>query len=386
MGTFWRGIAIVLALSVSSAACGTDDGASVRDLAGAGAASAAGPASGSGSGSGLASGSGSGSASAVADRETGMLALGEYEPVSDVSAHALVSADVCAINELLDAETIDFDAVRAGYRDGGASVNADGSVRTLAGFATTERDEPIWNAYVAYFDDPAWLDSFVVAAIDGSGPFAGEAEPVRRQGVQKGVMNQILVAWTVHELVAALQKAEAGEIDPAEGAPHNWDEAWAFYHGARPDCAPYATADKRGENFATGSATNERILAAMQTGQDALVAGDVDTARAASEEVLRGLQTTYLQATWRYASQVDAALAAGDAAEARVAQSEGWAFYRVIAPMVAAADADADATISTFYDLATTPAAGGGQAVVVAVRDAAEALGIGAGELGELEA
>ena len=38
-------------------------------------------------------------------------------------------------------------------------------------------------------------------------------------------MNQIMVAWTVHN--AALAGAD-GNFDPASGAPPNWDEGWAL--------------------------------------------------------------------------------------------------------------------------------------------------------------
>lgn len=97
----------------------------------------------------------------------------------------------------------------------------------------------------------------------GTGPFEGQDPLVRRQGAQKGIQNQIMVAWTLHELDAALAKADAGDFDPAEGALHNWDEAWAFYHGVAPDCAPHLTANRRSENFGTGTAVNDAILVAM---------------------------------------------------------------------------------------------------------------------------
>ena len=65
-------------------------------------------------------------------------ALGAYQPVSDVSTHALVVLDVCAINSLLPSDTpIDFEAIEKVYVEGVNSVNSDGSVRTIAGFART---------------------------------------------------------------------------------------------------------------------------------------------------------------------------------------------------------------------------------------------------------
>ena len=47
-------------------------------------------------------------------------------------------------------------------------------------------------------------------------------------------MNQVMIAWVIHELNAAMDKAADGNFDVASGAVHNWDEAWAFYHGSAP--------------------------------------------------------------------------------------------------------------------------------------------------------
>jgi uncharacterized cupredoxin-like copper-binding protein len=315
---------------------------------------------------------------------TPSVGIGGYEPVSDVSAHAQVSEDVAEINGLLGSAPYDYDTIKAIYEQGKHSVNADGSVRTIAGFARdAERSEPIWNDYTSYYSDDVWLDTFVMAAIEGAGPFAGEPDDVRKQGIQKGIQNQVMVAWMFHELVEAMAKAEAGNFDPASGAPHNWDEAWAFYHGTAPDHAPYATANKRGENFGTGTAVNDAILAAMQRGRDALVAGNAAEAREAYDEVVDQVQITYVQAAIRYARQMTEALEAGDAAKARVEQAEGWAFFRVTEPLIAKADPDVASTVVRHFDLANPPAEAD-----PAVREALESvyptLGISAEEVGAL--
>lgn len=294
----------------------------------------------------------------------------------------MVSLDICEINELLPSDgPIEYDAVSAIYLDGGNSQSGDG-YRTIAGFAGSERDEPIWNDYVAYYGDPAWLDTFVTSAIDGTGPFEGEPDAVRRQGIQKGIQNQIMIAWTVHELVAAGAKAQAGEFDPASGAPHNWDEAWAFYHGAEPGCSPYATADKRGADFGTGEAVNTAILEAMIEGREALLASDAATASAAADEVLRQVTITYVQATIKYATNMDNAVDEGDADSARVQQAEGWAFYRVIEPLIAAADTGVAQTIDGYLSLENEPQAGAGPAVLAALESIYSDLGISAEEVG----
>ena len=280
-----------LTLAVVAAACGSDDGASVRNLGGEGSVSA--PASGSVSGS---------SSSPAASNPTGDGSSdGGYDYVSDVSAHRLVTDDVCEIAGLLGT---DLNAAEAIYRNGENSVNTDGSVRTLASFAGADGRN---HGLDTYYGTPTSLDDWVSEAFSGVGRFAAAGDGVRAQAIEKRIQNQVMVAWTIHELESALAKAADGNFDAADGAPHNWDEAWAFYHGASPACAPYTTADKRAGDFGTtGSGTtaaaNEAILEAMNTGHDALVAGDADVARAAADEVVRNLVITYSQASIRYAT------------------------------------------------------------------------------------
>lgn len=373
-----RWLAAFVALGLVFAACGDDDGAGVREIGNEG-----------GSGSASGSGSGSGSASGVASGSTGSVeADGGYDYASDVSAHRQVVVDICEINTLLDEDTIDFDAIDARYVDGGSSVNSDGSARTLAGFATAEER---LHGFDEYYDSATPLDDFVTDAIGGAGDFEGEADAVRRQGVQKGTQNQIMIAWTIHELRAALGKAAAGEFDAAEGAPHNWDEAWAFYHGAEPACAPYASADKRGADFGTTaddgetSLANEAILAAMNDGRDALLAEDAEGAQSAADEVLRNVVITYAQAAIKYATVIADDLAADDAEGARVHQAEGYAFFRVIEPIIAEAGADVDA-IGAVLGLAAEPGANGnGEDVRTALQPALDELGITDTDIGELQ-
>ena len=311
---------------------------------------------------------------------------GGYEYASNVDSHRLVVADICGIGDLLDAG--DFAAVEDIYRNGVYSVKSDGSIRTIGGFAA--RDDRM-HGHNIYHQTPTPLDDFVTAALNGTGMFAGTSDGVRGQGAEKGIQNQIMIAWVVHELRTAITKAEAGDIDPASGAPHNWDEAWAFYHGAEPGCAPYATANKRAGNFGTQGAdgetaqANEGILAAMIAGRDALIAGDVEAAEAASDEIIRNVVITYSQAAIRYASLVENDLADGDDAKAAEHQAEGLAFWRVIEPYAVWSGADPVAMAAVF-DLSTAPGSGGyGDAVSAALAPAWQQLGISEADIGTLQ-
>lgn len=362
-----------LALGGVAAGCGDDDGADVRNV---------GETAGSASGSASGSGSGSGSASGVSGSTTATEPFGGYAPASDVAGHAKVTRDVAAINAILEEDPVDFAAAAALYRDGRNSIAGDGTTRTLAGFATEAREEPVWDDYVAFYDDPAWLDTFVTDALEGTGTFAGASDDVRAQGVQKGIQNGVMVAWTLHELTAARADVAAGEIAPADGAPHKVDEAWAFYHGEDPTGAPFATADKRGADFGTGSAVNTAVLDRIEAARDAAVAGDAAALDAAVAEVTRQITITYVQAALKYAATADAELAEGDEAEARVQQAEGLAFFRVVAPLVAAADPGAARTTLDALDVTAGPRAGMGDRVATALEGAYEGLGITPAEIG----
>lgn len=311
--------------------------------------------------------------------------LGGFMPVSDVESHSAVVEDICQINELLGAESIDWDAVGAIYRDGGASVKGDGSVRTIAGNTTSDRDEPIWNDYVDHYGDPHWIDTFINHAIEGTGPFDGEADAVRKQGAQKGIQNQAMIAWALHEVVAAQSKVAAGETDAAGGAPHNVDEVWAFYHGTQPGCGPYATADKRGDNYGKGTSVNDAMLDLTTKLQQAALNGDEAEYQTHMDGLISQINTTYIQATQRYASKMDSSVSEGDMETARIEQAEGWSFYRVIEPAVANADPAVAELISSVYELSNDPAAGQADAVREALESIYAELGVTKEMIGSLQ-
>ena len=308
--------------------------------------------------------------------------LGGYQPVSDVSQHARMSVDVCEINTLLDMRPIDFPAIGVIYRQGRHSTEANGMMRTFRQFASGLRSsEHLLSRYERQLGS-GWLHSFASAAIEGTGPFAGEPDLVRRQGVQKAVRDQVLVAWTFHELDAAVDKATADNFATDTGAPHNWDEARAYYHGEKPECAPYATAEERGMQFGTGSAVNQGILAAMHRGLNALQARNASGAARARDEVVRYVTITYVQSAIKYAADLDAALAQGKTDDARIWQAEGWAYFRVIEPLVSEVSPGAARAVTGVFDLGTKPVQGAGPKVAHALAEAYNPLKIRASEVG----
>lgn len=311
-------------------------------------------------------------------------ALGGYEPVSDVGGHARMSLDLCEITGLLNASPTNFAAIAGIYRQGKNSDESEGVKRTLGKFAGEPRAaEDTLGRYERYMG-VGWLNAFVGDAIDGVGPFAGASDAVRRQAVQIGVRDQIMVAWALHELDAAVEKAGKSSYTKKSGAPHNWDEVWAYYHGEKPECSPHATANEQGEDFGVGTLINRRILLAMKDGLKSLVAKSAGGARSAREQVIRDITITYVQATIKAASEIDAAVAGGKLDEARVRQAEGWAYYRVVEPLIAKANTTTARSVASVFDLASKPATGSTAKVIAVFKDAYGALGISPSDVGEL--
>ena len=311
-------------------------------------------------------------------------ALGGYQPVSDVAQHARMSLDLCEINGLLDARPVDFAAVAAIYRQGKFSDEKEGVKRTLGGFATGSRQsEETLSGYERYLG-AGWLNAFVGDAIEGVGAFDGASEAVRAAAVRIGVRDQIMVAWALHELDAAVDKASKGSFTKKSGAPHNWDEVWAYYHGEKPECSPFSTAQARGEEFGVGTLINRRIRLFMKEGLESLVDKSILGARQARAEVVRDFTITYLQSAIRSAAGIDAALVAGRADEARLRQAEGWAYYRVVEPLVAHANTTTARTLTGVFDLASAPAAGSVAKVTGALSGTYEALDISPADIGGL--
>ncbi|MEW6475976.1 MAG: FEA1-related lipoprotein [Actinomycetota bacterium] len=312
--------------------------------------------------------------------------IGGYQPVSDVAQHARLSLDVCEIHRLLDSSPVDFAAVAAIYRQGRFSDEKEGVKRTLGRFAGEARSsEDTLGRYERYLGG-GWLNAFVGDAIDGVGAFAGAPEAVRRQAVRIGVRDQILVAWVLHELDAAVEKAAKGSFTKKSGAPHNWDEVWAYYHGEKPECAPFATANAHGEDFGVGTLINRRLLLTMKDGLQALLGKSALGARTARDDVMRDLTVSYVQAVIKSAAEIDTALARGQADEARIRQAEGWAYYRVIEPLVARANTTAARRVADVFNLATKPAPGSATKVTAALSTAYGPLRISPSDVGTLGA
>ena len=255
---------------------------------------------------------------------------GGYTYASNVDNHRSLMKDLCDIKTA--ASSYDWATAKDIYQNGKNAEKSDGSFRTLAGFAAAEGKN---HNYDTFYGEAGSINSHIMAAIDGTGDFAGTSDTVRYQGVAKLTANMGMIAYTIHELNTAVGKADAGNVDDDTGAPHNWDEGWAFFHGPDEDlsCAPANTFKKRSADFGTEtngvSNTLNAVETAMVDGLAALQAEDQAGYTAATNTVVKNVIITYTQATMKYTYKMD------DADNGPKYQAEGYAFWKVIEAYVA---------------------------------------------------
>merc|ERR1719160_606210 len=150
----------------------------------------------------------------------------------------------------------------------GNSVKGSGSIRTLAGFATSGAakmsSEKWWNVYKNYWGDANYADTFALAALDGTGVHSdGNAwsDTTRGELVKKGIAYQAVWMYVLHEFEDAVDDCLRGDIysndahNIAGDSPHAWDEGWAFYAGSLADSGNgqmiHRLAQKRCKDFGT---------------------------------------------------------------------------------------------------------------------------------------
>ena len=255
---------------------------------------------------------------------------GGYTYASNVDNHRSLMKDLCDIKTA--ASSYDWATAKDIYQNGKNAEKSDGSFRTLASFAAAEGKN---HNYDTFYGEAGSINTHIMAALDGTGDFAGTSDTVRYQGVAKLTANMGMIAYTIHELNTAIGKADAGNVDDDTGAPHNWDEGWAFFHGPDEDlsCAPANTFKKRSADFGTEtngvSNTLNAVETAMVDGLAALQAEDQAGYTAATNTVVKNVIITYTQATMKYTYKMD------DADNGPKYQAEGYAFWKVIEAYVA---------------------------------------------------
>jgi len=287
-----------------------------------------------------------------------------YTPVSDVVEHSEISLDVCAIKGVISEGLVNYSKASSIYMYGENSMKTSGSMRTLVDMAQKSSTSPLWSEYVAYFSGATWMDDLVTSALSGereahadhmhSGEqYTWTKEESRKKVIIMGTSDQILAMYAIHELDYALEKLSLGSIDPSSGAPHAWDEGFAFYSGTQDsDCAPYRTAEKLAVDFGTTgtgkSRVNELILNQFVLGQEAcLRVGGLSDATSARKEIVRLMSIPYAQGTLKAAAQLDDNLAASENPDKH--QAEAWMYFRQIEAQVAHYDLEGAVSLSSRF-------------------------------------
>ena len=262
-----------------------------------------------------------------------------YTYASNVDNHRSLMNDLCEIKDAASSDGgYDFTTAKDIYMNGKNAQKDDGSYRTLDGFASASGKN---HEYDNYYGSEGSIGAHIMAALDGTGDFENTSNTVRYQGTAKLTVNMGMVGYTIHELNAAIIKAEAGNWG-TDDAQHAWDEGWAFFHG--PDehygCSPAKVMEKRAGDFGTAdadgvAATFAATEAAMNAGLTALQNEDMQGVVDARDEVLKNLVIVYSQAVLKYTSKMDS----NDTAEKY--QAEGYAFWKAIEAYAAHHTADA---------------------------------------------
>ena len=255
-------------------------------------------------------------------------------PVEDSSiVHASIAKDVGEIEAFLGESPPNYAAAKELYSNGKNSQKGSG-LRTLQGMAQKDLSaEPLAAGFMTLYGATDFLDTYMIAALDGTGDFAGMSHDVRTVAAKKN-MQAILVLYANHEAVEALEQAELGVAlnAPKASGSNNiyYDEYYAFWYGLTGENAPAEVTRKRDADF--GTDVLGEAFASFAAGREAALDANVAGIEAAQEEISAGFLKTFLQATLKYSYKVQAGT--GDDGD----WAEGYTYWRVVSGIVAAED------------------------------------------------
>ncbi|MCX6024543.1 MAG: hypothetical protein NTZ05_22990 [Chloroflexi bacterium] len=312
---------------------------------------------------------------------------GILTPGGNVNIYQLISFDVAEINRLTDlvndGHPLPNSDVLAIY-EGARIAKIGQTVRPLRAFAIAPARATDFPDEAAYYKTPTFLDQPVISAIVGLGPSGSYTPAQKRQAIQKGIL-RILRYFSVQELLAGEAKLAAGNVDPATGAPHNVEEAWAIYVGAEQSGKyPFSlanTALSREANFGRDDALDKPLREALARAQKAALAKDMPGFAQAKADYLSRMNAIFYLSTARYLHEPVKSVQAGNPQQAQAQLMEGSSYYMTIQPTVAKADAASDRTLTAFFQ--TPPAqltAASRDQALEALNRAADALGLKAGD------
>ncbi|MEM7252285.1 MAG: hypothetical protein AAF493_12765 [Pseudomonadota bacterium] len=281
------------------------------------------------------------------------LAAQGYYAVSNVNDHNDLPKDVGDISAILaDIDrgmTPDYSAIGVIYGQGKNSIKPDGSIRTLKGFADgvdskdpNKNFDALFPEAVRYFRRPDFLDAYLSDAIAGTGEFESASDAARAAAISNGLL-ATLSYWVRFELRFSEVKAGAGNFACPKGAPHNWDEGFAFYYGARGQDSLFAFATELEDYFDVAKrGVNAEVIKAFSRGIDRLVPdrpalGDVECPALSKRPRYPNRRAAQIEAELERLFLLGLLRAADDiVAGGGVAQIEAQGLYLAVAPEVKA--------------------------------------------------
>ncbi len=260
----------------------------------------------------------------------------DYTPVSNVEPQAQLTLDLRDITAITLKSPIDWSKGQWLYEKGANSKKGDGNNRSFMGVATKKEVLAVFPQGDENMGTPDFLNAHAQAAIAGSGRAKGVGDAARRQLLDKSLLS-ILYGEILEELDAARLKIVAGQLDVNRGAPHNVDEAWAYYVGAKDSTGQHSialasTAGKRERNFKLEGKLDAPLQQSLAAALKASQSGDVKAFDIAAAEARGYLNSIFYLASLRYVSN----LAADTEESGRETHSgEAWGFFQTIKPAVA---------------------------------------------------
>ncbi|GBF91791.1 hypothetical protein Rsub_04896 [Raphidocelis subcapitata] len=286
-------------------------------------------------------------AGALAYDDTKGTTLRGFTFSSNVGEYLAISQDICDIRKMLNKQEPPYADAQAIYMDGKNAKTSTGKVLSMRELATQKQvDLPFWKLYTKHFKTPVWIDDVVQRAFQGLAPFKA---PVQRvQLIVKGLESGLQVATLMTALDRAAAALKAGKKDDALQA---LDQGWAIFVGGNTDCGLWTVTMKRANEYGTkvnceSSGSSDKILKAFLKAQAAIKAGDQKGVEAAIKDVQAAIFATFTQATVTYAHEMYLDKEAGLPADEH--QVEAYAFYRTIAPLVAAGNSTASEALDFF--------------------------------------
>ncbi len=276
---------------------------------------------------------------------------GIYSPLGNVDDELRLAVDVQDIRALTNAANegrpLPVDAIFAIYQHS-RNLRGTGAVPSLRAFARAEARGLDFPEAALFFGSNTFLDDTVIDTVTATGSATGYT-PAQQRAATQQALQRLLYYASLQQLRGAIPQIESRAVDPAAGAPHQVDAAWAIAVGF-PDGGSYprslAAAARRAEaRFHREGAIDRPLREALARAQRAAAVASMSEFSAAQREVEGRLAAIFYLDTVGQLDDAVRAAEAGDKERAQESQAAGLHSYMTIQPLVARADPAADLSV-----------------------------------------